>query len=178
MEGALVRMGLCCNYFMKKIVDSSNDTCCVVLVCAPVSKTCFAVAGYTLNRVALDLLMNELWYETMCHPHWQGPQEDITIARCFFRRRLQCMDTNDELEETRYHAWDAAYHAAWNHNKKANWFPKILEEFQHIASKDGMGQISRTSVSFHLKQDKRNPALPSDSGVRFYYANLYGKCNL
>lgn len=62
------------------------------------------------------------------------------------------------------------------HTQKANWYPKLLSQFQGIASKDRMGQISKNSVSFHLKQLKPNPALPPDNGMRYYYAVLYGKC--
>lgn len=88
------------------------------------------------------------------------------------------MDTNDELAETRYHPWDAAYHASWtNKNKKqTNWAPEMLTR-QGIVSSDGMGQISNVSVAFHLKQLRPNPALPPDSGMRLYHAVIYGFCD-
>ena len=141
----------------------------------PRRRYCGGGSGYTLNKAALDLLMS-VWNEPNCFPHWQGPEEDITIAKCFrLVNRLQCMDTNDELQETRYHPWDAAYHGFWNHKQKANWIPRLLEN-QGIASKDNMGQISKSSVSFHLKQLKPDASLPPDSGMRLYYALLYGKC--
>jgi len=63
------------------------------------------------------MLITELWNEPDCFPHWRGPEEDITISRCFRLRQIQCMDTNDELEETRWHPWDANYHAKWNKNQ-------------------------------------------------------------
>lgn len=138
---------------------------------------CGGGSGYTLNRIALKTLINQLWNEPNCFPHWQGPDEDITLSKCFRILKMQCMDTNDEMEETRYHPWDAAYHANWNHKQLANWYPKLLSKFQGIASKDNMGQISKNSVSFHLKQLRPDPSLPPDSGMRFYYALLYGKCS-
>eukprot|EP00977_Amphora_coffeiformis_P002880 scaffold538_cov166-Amphora_coffeaeformis.AAC.22 len=146
------------------------------LAIAPRRRYCGGGSGYTLNRVALDMLITELWNEPNCFPHWRGPDEDVTLSKCFRLRNIQCMDTNDELEETRWHPWDAKYHANWDKTQKANWYPKHLK-LQGIANKDFMGQISKNSVSFHLKQTKPNPALPPDSGVRFYYALLYGKCN-
>jgi hypothetical protein len=86
------------------------------------------------------------------------------------------MDTNDELAETRYHPWDAAYHASWTNKQVANWAPKMLTR-QGIVSSDGMGQISNVSVAFHLKQLRPNPALPPDSGMRLYHAVMYGFCD-
>lgn len=121
--------------------------------------------------------MDEIWTDLSCNPHWKGPDEDMAMSRCIRQfHNLQCMDTNDDLEETRYHPWDAAYHSNWDHTKKANWYPKLLRDYQKIESKDGMGQISKNSVSFHLKPPFPNPVLPEDYGMRLYYAHLYGKC--
>jgi hypothetical protein len=148
------------------------------LAVGPHRRYCGGGSGYTLNRVALDLLLTELWWDISCFPHWQDPEEDIKISQCFRTRGLQCMDTNDELAETRYHPWDAAYHASWtNKNKKqTNWAPEMLTR-QGIVSSDGMGQISNVSVAFHLKQLRPNPALPPDSGMRLYHAVIYGFCD-
>ena len=138
---------------------------------------CGGGSGYTINGVALNMLITELWNQSSCFPHWQGPDEDVAISRCFRMRQIQCMDTNDELEETLWHPWDAAYHSTWNHTKVANWYPTLLDKHQGIKSKDNMGQISKNSVSFHLKQLKKSDAtLPPDSGMRLYHALLYGQC--
>jgi hypothetical protein len=48
-----------------------------------------------------------------------------------------------------------------------------------IASEENLGQISETSVSFHLKvHHKRSTLLPLylDDGIRRYHAILYGLC--
>ena len=58
---------------------------------------CGGGSGYTLNRAALDFLIKEAWNEPNCFPHWQGPDEDVTLSKCFRLRKIQCMDTNDEL---------------------------------------------------------------------------------
>ena len=114
---------------------------------------CGGGSGYTLNRAGLDAIIKVAWNNPKCFPHWQGPEEDLYMSRCFrqLQKPMECMDTNDELEETRYHPWDAAYHGHWNHTQLANWNPKALA-LQKIKSKDNMGQISKSSVSFHLKQ--------------------------
>jgi hypothetical protein len=83
------------------------------------------------------------------------------------------MDTNDEKNETRYHTWHIDQHAQWNVGKPGqNW--GHLPKFHGIAWKEGLGQISESSVSFHLKV--KNP-LSADSGMRRYHAILYGLCN-
>jgi glycoprotein-N-acetylgalactosamine 3-beta-galactosyltransferase len=140
----------------------------------PHRRYCGGGSGYTLNKEALEVLKS-VWNEPNCFPHWRGPDEDILMAKCFRIKSLQCMDTNDEVDEARYHPWDAAYHAFWNHKQKANWIPRLLQQ-QGIAQKESMGQISVNSVSFHLKQPRPNPTLPDDGGMRFYYALLYNKC--
>ena len=83
---------------------------------------CGGGSGYTLNRVALDMLITELWNDPECWPHWRAPDEDVTLSKCFRIKKLQCMDTNDELEETRWHAWDANYHAKWDKSQVSTFY--------------------------------------------------------
>ena len=102
-------------------------------------------------------------------------REDMMIYYCFRTIGLQCIDTNDEWNETRYHVMDAEFHASWNRRKPANWVPQLLES-QGIANLNRMGQISKWSVSFHLKPIRDRPNPPIDLGMRRYYALLYGNC--
>ena len=134
---------------------------------------CGGGSGYTLNRVALKLLIEELWYEPYCFPFFRTSQEDRMMGNCFRNRQIECRDTNDERNETRYHPWDAQVHASWTSKVEANWWPHVLESHHGIAQKERMGQISSSSVSFHLK-----PADPSQPApdMRRYHALIYDLC--
>ena len=134
---------------------------------------CNGGSGYTLNRVALQLLVEELLATPRCMPHWPASYEDRLVASCFRSVGLQCMDTNDERNETRYHTWNAEQHAAWKIGIPAQDWTK-LRDYHGIAWKEGLGQISESSVSFHLKSKHSQTA---DSGMRRYHAILYGLCN-
>ncbi len=135
---------------------------------------CNGGSGYTINRAALRLLVEELFDHPTCMPHWRASYEDRLASSCFRSAGVLCTDTNDDRNETRYHTWNADQHAAWSKEKPAQDWKKLVE--QHgIAWKEGLGQISQTSVSFHLK----NPGSTSlDSGMRRYHAILYNLCNL
>ena len=74
---------------------------------------CQGGSGYTLNRVALKLLVEQLFDTADCWPHWQTSMEDTHVAKCFRSVRIQCMDTNDQLQESRYHTWHVDQHASW-----------------------------------------------------------------
>ena len=138
------------------------------------SRFCGGGSGYTINRVSLKLLIEKMFHTYHCSPHFQAPDEDRIIAKCFRPLGIQCMDTNDHLNETRYHQGRVGFHAAWNHSVKSVWRHEPLEQVHGIASKEGLGQISETSVSFHLKGKKRGF---NDRGIRRYHAILYGLCD-
>jgi glycoprotein-N-acetylgalactosamine 3-beta-galactosyltransferase len=134
---------------------------------------CNGGSGYTLNRVALKMLVHDLFPTPRCWPHWQASDEDKIVASCFRSVGIQCMDTNDDRNETRYHTWNADQHADWAIGKPAqDW--AYLPENHGIAWKEGLGQISETSVSFHLKKKQIRTI---DSGMRRYHAILYGLCS-
>lgn len=137
---------------------------------------CGGGSGYTLNRIALRRLVEELFPKSQCWPHWTSAQEDRIMAGCFRSVGIQCMDTNDYKNETRYHPWGVDYHASWTKRKKGNWHPKVLETVHGIAQPEGLAQISDSSVSFHLKPLRTDPDLPPDRGMRRYHAILYGLC--
>jgi glycoprotein-N-acetylgalactosamine 3-beta-galactosyltransferase len=138
------------------------------------TRYCGGGSGYTLNRVALKLLVGKLFDMHQSRPHFQASDEDRIIANCFRAVGLVCMDTNDHLNETRYHASHAQFHASWHHDDPAPWRYEKLETFHGIASKEGAGQISETSVSFHLKGARHGI---EDRGIRRYHAILYGLCD-
>jgi glycoprotein-N-acetylgalactosamine 3-beta-galactosyltransferase len=134
---------------------------------------CNGGSGYTLNRVALKMLVQDLFPTPRCWPHWQASDEDKIVASCFRSVGIQCMDTNDDRNETRYHTWNADQHAGWSVGKPAqDW--ALLPNNHGIAWKEGLGQISETSVSFHLKKKQVRTI---DSGMRRYHAILYSMCS-
>jgi glycoprotein-N-acetylgalactosamine 3-beta-galactosyltransferase len=134
---------------------------------------CNGGSGYTLNRAALKMLVEDLFPTPRCWPHWQASDEDKIVASCFRSVGIQCMDTNDDRNETRYHTWNADQHTDWTIGKPAqDW--AYLPENHGIAWKEGLGQISETSVSFHLKKKQIRTI---DSGMRRYHAILYGMCS-
>lgn len=80
---------------------------------------------------------------------------------------------------SRYHSLDAQFHATWNKGVPSPWRWEELEKYHHIVSKEGLGQISESSISFHLKdwnQKEPNPNRTEDDGIRRYHAILYGAC--
>jgi glycoprotein-N-acetylgalactosamine 3-beta-galactosyltransferase len=136
---------------------------------------CNGGSGYTLNRAALRLLVEELLPTPRCWPHWQGSDEDRIIASCFRQvHGLQCMDTNDEKNETRYHTWNVDQHVSWKAGVPGQDWESLVNE-HGIAWKEGIRQVSESSVAFHLKQPRTTPQA-SDSGMRRYHAILYGLC--
>ena len=67
---------------------------------------------------------------------------------------------------SRCHPLDVNFHARWKAKDAAVWFlPQILEEIHGIASKEGLGQMSETSVSFHLKDHHNKGSLCADDGL-------------
>lgn len=143
------------------------------------TRYCGGGSGYTLNRAALDLFAKELIHHPDCWPHWQASDEDRIMSSCFRTVGLQCMDTNDQVKESRYHPWGVDYHAGWTKTKLGNWGPVTLEEDQNIPQPEMLGQISVHSVSFHLKplDGAAKENLPTDLGMRRYHSILYNLCN-
>mmetsp|Transcript_40838 Transcript_40838/g.84979 ORF Transcript_40838/g.84979 Transcript_40838/m.84979 type:complete len:100 (+) Transcript_40838:2108-2407(+) len=95
------------------------------------------------------------------------------MASCFRQvNYMQCMDTNDSLNETRYHTWHVSQHASWKAGMPCQ-DCHDLPIFHGIAWKERLGQISESSVSFHLKNPKAKAA---DSGMRRYHALIYDLC--
>ena len=134
---------------------------------------CGGGSGYTMNRIALELLIEKLFGTHQCRPHHVASDEDRIISNCFRSVGIQCMDTNDEQQESRYHQANVNFHASWNHDVASVWRADSLEQVHGIISKEGLGQISETSVSFHLKGKHKGV---QDRGMRRYYGILYGLC--
>jgi glycoprotein-N-acetylgalactosamine 3-beta-galactosyltransferase len=138
------------------------------------NRYCGGGSGYTMNRVALKLLIEKLFDTHHCRPHHRSSAEDVIISNCFETAGISCMDTNDETNESRYHQGSADFHATWNHERPSVWRADTLEKVHGIVSKEGLGQISETSVSFHLKGKRKGV---QDRGIRRYHAILHGLCN-
>lgn len=140
----------------------------------PARRYCGGGAGYTLNRRALHLLVSR-FASGEC-PSVTAPDEDVRISRCLDDAGVRCTDTNDESEEVRYHHLDVQYHSAWIPTRKSLWHWEKLQYFHDIRGNQSMlGQISNTSVSFHLA-DSMVRSLARDRGIRRYHAILYDKC--
>ena len=132
---------------------------------------CGGGSGYTLNRASLKLLMegDKLFDTYPCRPHFQASYEDRLMSDCFRSVGIHCMDTNDAHNETRYHQDTVDFHAGWTNQQAAVWHAEPLDRVHGIASKEKLGQISTSSISFHLKG--QSPDL-----MRRYHAILYGLC--
>ena len=73
----------------------------------------------------------------------------------------------------RYHALDVNFHARWRSGTKSVWHAEDLESLHGIASKDLLGQISETSVSFHIKDhDGRGKTMFADDGMRYVCTSM------
>jgi glycoprotein-N-acetylgalactosamine 3-beta-galactosyltransferase len=144
---------------------------------------CGGGAGYTLNRYALHLLVQRM-LNGEC-PAETAPDEDVRLGRCLEDAGVACHDTNDEFGddndeggggEVRYHHLDVQFHASWTPTRHALWLWEPLQVMHGIrGNQSQLGQISNTSVSFHLdKSIVRSYAL--DRGMRRYHAILYQHC--
>ena len=140
----------------------------------PKRRFCGGGAGYTLNRKALHLLVQR--FESGECPAETASDEDVRLSRCLEDAGVKCADTNDEKEEVRYHHLDAQFHAAWVPTRKALWLWEKLQYFHGIRGNQTLlGQISKTSVSFHLDKSTVRSQAP-DRGMRRYHAILYDQC--
>lgn len=134
---------------------------------------CGGGSGYSMNRVALELLIEKLFDTHHCRPHYRASAEDRIISQCFRSVGIDCLDTNDEASESRYHQASANFHATWKHQYPSVWRADSLEKVHGILSKEELGQISETSISFHLKGKRKGV---EDRGMRRYHAILHGIC--
>jgi len=141
--------------------------------------SCLGGAGYAVNQVALKVLVEDLLDTPACFPHYPSHQEDRFISNCFQQIGIQCLDTNDEFGEATFHYGDIQRHANWTNGvSDKNWkysapiatAHRDLPNLFDIAWKEGMGQISKRSVSFHLRD------LASGTGMQRYHSLLYGLC--
>ena len=140
------------------------------------SRFCGGGAGYTLNRWALNLLVQRM-LSGQC-PAETAPDEDVRLGRCLEGAGVQCHDTNDEfgVGEVRYHALDVQFHASWTPKRKSVWLWEPLQVMHGIrGNQSHLEQISNTSTTFHLDKSQVRSVMP-DRGIRRYHAILYQKC--
>jgi hypothetical protein len=136
---------------------------------------CGGGSGYTLNRAALTLLVNELYPQAKCWPNATDPAEDVLIGNCFRMAKVTCLNSVDFLDEPRYHCLDANFHASWYKGMPTPIHWSYLQRKRHnIKVKEGLETISKSSISFHLAEVKSS--FP-DHGLRRYHALLYGLCD-
>lgn len=168
--------------------------------------------GYTLNRAALKLLIKDMFPKVECYPFHQVPQEDWRMARCFRISWIQCQDTNDENGESRlvwfecaqhfnflssfsyflhtlfvslsrYHRYDAEFHASWHLGMQFGAPTDKLLSMHNIKTSERLGQISPSSVAFHLTTHSRVDGkgqkfikIHKDRGIRRYHSLIHDLC--
>jgi glycoprotein-N-acetylgalactosamine 3-beta-galactosyltransferase len=138
---------------------------------------CGGGSGYTLNRAALDILVEKKL--PTCVPHHVDSDEDRIISHCMLPE-AKCHHNVDEMDESRYHPLSPEYHSSWKLRDRAPWQPKILNELHGISAtmKEKLDGISKTSVSFHLVPLHTNFTQTSDDGgMRRLHAIVHGKCD-
>jgi glycoprotein-N-acetylgalactosamine 3-beta-galactosyltransferase len=142
----------------------------------PERRFCGGGAGYTLNAIAVKLLVQQLFQHPQCPPA-VASEEDVRMAQCFQILGIQCRDTNDhDRQEVRYHHLDVHFHAAYIPSRLALWHWETLQHFHNItANQKQLAQISTTSISFHLDKGTVR-SREQDRGLRRYHAILYGLC--
>lgn len=140
----------------------------------PRRRFCGGGAGYTLNRLAVQKMVTEEFPMDRCKPSGTRPDEDRAIGRCLRLKVAKCHHNVDDLNETRYHHYDAQFHATWTRGHKSNWnWRELWQHNKIITFKEKLESISSTSVSFHLVQKSEF----RDQGLRRYHALLYRLCN-
>mmetsp|Transcript_27872 Transcript_27872/g.41133 ORF Transcript_27872/g.41133 Transcript_27872/m.41133 type:complete len:178 (-) Transcript_27872:2689-3222(-) len=137
---------------------------------------CGGGAGYTINRPTLHQMIKRVFRSKRCFPDATRSDEDRTIGKCLRDMVVPkgCYHNLDELNQTRYHHYDAEFHATWRRGMGENWNYRELMEHHGINSyQERLDSISETSTTFHLVQpDKIFP----DKGLRRYHALLRGLC--
>lgn len=140
----------------------------------PTRRYCGGGAGYTLNRKAVNTVVNR--FSNGNCPAANAPDEDIRLSRCLEDIGVKCSDTNDEDEDVRYHHLDAQFHAGWVPTRHALWLWEKLQYFHNIrGNQTKLAQISNTSVSFHLAKTMVR-SKSRDRGIRRYHAILNDLC--
>jgi hypothetical protein len=69
---------------------------------------------------------------------------------------------------------DADFHVYWKQGKATPWRYATVARTARVHAKDHLGQISKSSVSFHLKGIKLRHF--SDGGMRRYHSIIHGHC--
>lgn len=147
----------------------------------PFRRFCGGGAGYTLNRRAVRMLVHQMFKTNNCPASPYGTiasDEDIRIGRCLEGVNIFCEDTNDHRHEIRYHHLDVQFHASWTSNRYSLWSWEKLYYFHNILTNQSkLGQISQTSISFHLDKGTIR-SINYDHGIRRYHAILYQQCGM
>lgn len=152
----------------------------------PTELHCGGGAGYTLNRVALNLYM-EAWD---CHAGSNLPA-DQAMAACFREQQVKCFTLRESEFEPgitvgrsrqegggwMYQEFGPNYRARWNIQKDSLIKGKILADYHEIFPKGGIKGISEYSTTFHLV-DGADPMLGSTaSAMRRVHAIVFKLCS-
>jgi hypothetical protein len=168
----------------------------------PKRRYCGGGAGYTLNAPALPYLVQR--FTTGECPKAKASDEDVRVSRCLEDIGVKCQDTNDEVEEVRYHHLDVQYHVAWIPKRKgefhdisrqpqspqrfltripylivfvALWNWEKLQFFHKIqGNQTQLAQISKTSTTFHLDKSTIR-SFSRDRSMRRYHAIVRDLCD-
>jgi glycoprotein-N-acetylgalactosamine 3-beta-galactosyltransferase len=139
----------------------------------PRKRYCGGGAGYTLSREALKQMVRNEFNFIRCNPNKTRSDEDRLVGTCLRLKVAKCKHNMDENNETRYHHYDAQFHARWDRRRPVNWdWRSLLKWHNIIAYKERLEGISETSTTFHLISD----SVYRDRGLRRYHALLYGLC--
>lgn len=141
---------------------------------------CGGGSGYTLNRAALRVLVEERFDMPECKPNDIRSDEDVIVSDCL-RSVVNCTHSVDEKDESRYHPYNVDFHASWRFPDAANWYPAdLLLQGITATIKGRLESISETTVSFHLVKPANLENTPvtnaRDRGMRRYHAMLFGLC--
>eukprot|EP00547_Thalassionema_nitzschioides_P015136 CAMPEP_0194246124 /NCGR_PEP_ID=MMETSP0158-20130606/14481_1 /TAXON_ID=33649 /ORGANISM="Thalassionema nitzschioides, Strain L26-B" /LENGTH=396 /DNA_ID=CAMNT_0038981957 /DNA_START=37 /DNA_END=1224 /DNA_ORIENTATION=+ len=84
---------------------------------------CGGGAGYTINRPTLHQMIKRVFRSKRCFPDATRSDEDRTIGKCLRDMVVPkgCYHNLDELNQTRYHHYDAEFHATWRRGMGENW---------------------------------------------------------
>lgn len=137
---------------------------------------CGGGAGYTINRPALFQMIKRVFHTKRCHPDATRSDEDRAIGACLRKIVIPkgCHHNVDEINQTRYHHYDAQFHATWKRGMGENWNWRELMKYHDInAFEEELNSISKTSTTFHLVEPDND--FP-DKGLRRYHALLHGFC--
>jgi glycoprotein-N-acetylgalactosamine 3-beta-galactosyltransferase len=117
----------------------------------PKKSHCGGGGGYTLNRAALSLYVDELWD---CHAAPDSnpkTKADELMADCLSQRTITCTTVLDEEGACPFHEFGLGYLAAWNQMDDGPpilW--RLLKKYHGVTKKNRLKGIAKFSVSFHL----------------------------